>query len=98
MVLKVAERIQALRGLSGMTQKELASKLHVTRSSVNAWEMGISIPSPKKLVALSLLFKTSSDYILGIDSDKNLLMDQFSLDEQELLYRMVQYFENSKKL
>ncbi|MDD6039514.1 MAG: helix-turn-helix transcriptional regulator [bacterium] len=96
--MKVDERIHILRELSGMTQRELANKLHVTRSSVNAWEMGISIPSPEKLAALSLLFKTSSDYILGIDSKKTLLMDQFTLDEQELLYRMVQYFENSKKL
>ena len=34
------ERIHDLRERSGMTQTDLAMRLGVTRSCVNAWEMG----------------------------------------------------------
>ena len=48
-----------------MTQTELAKKLGITRSSVNAWEMGISVPSTQYIIELSLLYKVSTDYLLG---------------------------------
>ena len=38
----IAERIKTLRETNNLTQSALAKKLNVTRSSVNAWEMGIS--------------------------------------------------------
>lgn len=64
----IYKRIKLLREAAGMTQTELAKKLGITRSSINAWEMGISVPSTQYIVELSRLFKVSSDYILGIDN------------------------------
>ena len=43
MILKIAERIHELRDIHSLTQSNLARKLGITRASVNAWEMGISI-------------------------------------------------------
>lgn len=64
----VADRIKHLRELQGMTQTELAKQLGITRSSVNAWEMGISVPSTQYVVELAHKFKVSTDYLLGVDS------------------------------
>lgn len=61
----VADRIKNLRELHKFTQAELAKKLGITRSSVNAWEMGISVPSTQYLVELSNIFSVSTDYLLG---------------------------------
>jgi transcriptional regulator with XRE-family HTH domain len=93
MILKTDERIHLLREQSGMTQQDLATRLGVTRSSVNSWEMGISIPTTDKIADMAQLFKTSTDYILGLDSEKVLQMDRLTMDQQELVYRMVQYFD-----
>jgi transcriptional regulator with XRE-family HTH domain len=93
MILKTDERIHMLREQSGMTQQDLASRLGVTRSSVNAWEMGISVPTTDKIADMAQLFKTSSDYILGIDAEKTLQLDRLTMDQQELVYHMVQYFD-----
>ena len=41
----IADRIRSLREQNKKTQTEIAKQLGITRSSVNAWEMGISIPS-----------------------------------------------------
>lgn len=62
----VAERISELREQQNMTQAELAKRLGITRSSVNAWEQGISVPSTQYIVELSALFGVSTDYLLGV--------------------------------
>lgn len=64
----IYKRIKLLRESAGMTQTDLAKKLGITRSSINAWEMGISVPSTQYIVELARMFKVSSDYLLGIDN------------------------------
>lgn len=61
-----AERIKILREQAGMSQEKLAKRLGITRSSVNAWEMGISTPSTQYIAELAGLFRVSADYLLGL--------------------------------
>ena len=61
MIISISERIKELREKQNITQSSLAKKLNITRSAVNAWEMGISIPNVEKLVELSSLFNVSVD-------------------------------------
>ena len=68
MIISISERIKELREKQNLTQSGLAKKLNITRSAVNAWEMGISIPNVEKLVELSSLFNVSVDYLLGVNS------------------------------
>ena len=67
------ERIHDLRERSGMTQTDLALRMGVTRSGVNAWEMGISKPTLDNLVTLSRIFHTTTDYLLGDYGLRNLV-------------------------
>ena len=64
----IADKIKMLREKKGITQAELAKKLGITRSGVNAWEMGISVPSTQYVVELSIFFKVSTDYLLDMPS------------------------------
>ena len=57
----VAEKIKALRESNNMTQNDVAKRLGITRSSVNAWEMGISVPSTMYIVELAQLFSVSTN-------------------------------------
>ena len=41
----ICDRIKQLREQAGYSQAQLAKRLDVTRSSVNAWEMGLSMPT-----------------------------------------------------
>ena len=61
-----AERIKILREQAGMSQEKLAKRLGITRSSVNAWEMGISTPSTQYIAELAGLFRVSADSLLGL--------------------------------
>lgn len=92
----VADRIKQLRLSNDMTQTELAKKLNITRSSVNAWEMGISTPSTAYVVELAQLFHVSTDYLLGLSSDVPLDISNLSEKEVRLVYELVQYFRTKK--
>ena len=61
-----------------MTQAELARRLGVTRSGVNAWEMGVTVPSTQYIVELALLFGVSTDYLLDMPSTKTIPVDGLS--------------------
>lgn len=94
----IADKIKQLRTSRGMTQTDLAKKLNITRSSVNAWEMGISTPSTAYLVELSTLFHVSTDYLLGLDNTSTLDISNLSEQEIKIVYDLVQYFRDNKKI
>ena len=97
MVIKADERIKQLRASHSMTQSELAKIMAVTRSSVNAWEMGISVPTAAKLVELSLFFHVSTDYILGLDRRETVELDGLTKEQKDLLYSLLSYFQREKR-
>ena len=93
MILQADSRIKQLRQARGISQSELARIMSVTRSSVNAWEMGISIPTAAKLVELSLFFHVSADYLLGLDNSESIQLDSFTQPQKELIYALLSYFQ-----
>lgn len=92
----LSERIKQLREQAGISQSELARRLDVTRSSVNAWEMGLSAPTTQYIVAMTKIFHVSSDFLLGLSSQKCLVLDGYSTEEIELLYQLTAYFDSKK--
>lgn len=74
----------------------LAKKLCVTRSAVNAWELGISVPSTTLLIELSKLFHVSSDHLLGIDSTATLDISGLDQEEIQILHNLIRYFKSKK--
>ena len=66
-LLTVAERIKSLREKLELTQAEIARRLGISRAGVNAWEMGLSVPSTQYVVELAKIFGVSTDYILGME-------------------------------
>jgi len=92
----VCETIKRLREQSQMTQSDLARRLGITRSSVNAWEMGISIPSTQYLVELAQLFRVSTDYLLGLESAAKISIDHLAEDEKEIMFALMRKFDSWK--
>ena len=89
MIISISERIKELREKQNLTQSSLAKKLNITRSAVNAWEMGISVPNVEKLVELSSLFNVSVDYLLGINNSFNINISNLSEEEKKLVLNLV---------
>lgn len=98
MINSLNERIHDLRELSRMTQTDLARRLGVTRACVNAWEMGSSNPSLENLIALSRIFHTSTDYLLGCQNKESIFIDDYSVRDKEILRDLLNYIEGCREI
>ena len=92
----VCDTIKSLRETAGLSQSALAKRLGVTRSSVNAWEMGLSIPTAQYIVELSQLFHVSTDYLLGLNNTQAIYIDRLSQEEKHILYSLIHYFQDKQ--
>lgn len=89
----IADKIKLLREKHGMTQADIAKRLGITRSCVNAWEMGISVPSTQYIVELALLFKVSSDYLLGIPNQASVSVEGLSDQQIAAVIEVIRCFK-----
>lgn len=60
------DRIKDLRIDSDFAQQEVADSIGITQRKYSYIERGIQEPSKELLTALSKLYKTSVDYLLGL--------------------------------
>lgn len=92
----VADKIKALREQNGFTQSDLAKKLGITRSSVNAWEMGISVPSTQYVVELANIFKVSTDFLLGVKSTATVNVEGLSEKDVQLVNAVIAHLREKE--
>ena len=59
------ENIKTLRKAKGLSQEELAVKLHVVRQTISKWEKGLSVPDSDMLLALSEALEAPVSMLLG---------------------------------
>jgi len=90
----VADRIKVLRESKKYTQTDLAKMLGITRSSVNAWEMGISVPSTQYIVELANIFKVSTDYLLGVAETTSIDVSGLTDKDIELIHAIITHLRN----
>lgn len=69
------EKLKELREAAGLTQEELASRLGVSRKSINRYEQG-KMPDAYVLQKLALFFNVSADYLLGSKAYRNSLKER----------------------
>jgi transcriptional regulator with XRE-family HTH domain len=90
----LAERLLAARTLRGLTQTQLAQRLHLTHSSIAHFERDGREPSLRNLRHLAQALDISADYLLGLSTEidggnyTTAFMHQLGLlsfEEQELV-------------
>lgn len=93
----LADRIKLLRESAGVTQAELARILGLSRSGVNAWEMGLSIPSTQYVVELAKSFHVSTDYLLGMEETSTISIKGLTQKQVSAVLDVIQCFKNPDK-
>jgi len=93
----VADRIKALREQKDLTQTDLSKLLGITRSSVNAWEMGISVPSTQYIVELANIFKVSTDYLLCVDNSATVSVAGLTEKDIQLVHLMISHLKEKNR-
>ena len=93
MINNVAEKIRYFRDKLGLTQTDLAKRLGISRSAVNAWEMSLSSPSLANIVEMARIFHVTVDSLLNSTERQLVDISHLSNEEQELVLRLVDCFE-----
>ncbi len=96
-LFSLADRIKALRNQSGLTQSDIARSFGISRSSVNAWEMGLSVPSTQYIVELAKLFDVSTDYLLGLENTSTISVKGLTQKQVAVLIETIECFREKNK-
>lgn len=76
MIQGLPERLKALREKHRLSQKSVAKRLNVSPSIISSYETGERTPSVEMLLALSHLYRCSTDFLLGREA-----LDPADLDD-----------------
>ena len=84
--------LKDLRHQAGLTQKQLAERLWISKATVSYYEQSLRYPSPDILVKIANVFHVSTDYLLGREA-KGQTLDVTDLSDEdiELLQSMIDH-------
>ena len=75
----------------GLSQEELASRLHVVRQTISKWEKGQSVPDAEQLIKLAVILETTVSELLGTqvenEEESNQLAKELSRINTQLAIR-----------
>lgn len=93
----LADRLKNLRENSGLTQSDIARSFGISRSSVNSWEMGLSVPSTQYIVELAKKFEVSTDYLLGLEETSTISVKGLTQKQVSVLVETAECFRELNK-
>lgn len=93
----IGQNIKYYRKKRGMSQGEMAVKLHVVRQTVSKWENGLSVPDAKMLIDISNLLGVSINVLLGI-SETNFHDDSLSKELEKVTQILAEKKQKEKLL
>ena len=91
----LSENIKAIRKSKGLSQQELAVKLHVVRQTISKWESCQSYPDFQRLVLLSDFFGLTLDELVKDIDVQEVREKNLNSERLNSIYSDV---ENAKKI
>lgn len=84
--MSIGLTIKKLRRERDMTQEQLAEYLGITANAVSQWECDRTAPDISQLPLLARVFNVTTDYLLGVDCEKDKERIDSIMDESFSLY------------
>ena len=67
------ENLWLKRKERGLSQEELASRLHVVRQTISKWEKGMSVPDSEQLIKIAVILETTVSELLVTEEEPDRL-------------------------
>lgn len=81
-------RLRELREKRRFSQEELAQNLHVSQSTISAYEVGERTPDVDTLIAIADFFAVSLDFLVGVSNENPIISPyKLTVDELECLHK-----------
>ena len=93
-----AENLRTLRRARGLSQEELAGRLHVTRQTISKWENALSVPDAELLLRLAEELETPVSRLLGGPVEEEPAPDQVAARLAELNRLLAECNRRSRRI
>lgn len=90
-------KLKELRIQAGLTQKQLAERVKVTKSVISYYELQERYPSPEMLIKLANIFNVSTDFLLGMEKQQTLDISGLDDEDIRLLQHTISVLRNKNK-
>ena len=95
--IRIGERIYELRVSHGLSQRQLAKVVNISRDSIRDWELQKTYPSLTAVTSIVDFFDVPADYLLGIHLDHWIHIGHLSSDQQAVVQHLISVFEKTNK-
>jgi len=85
--------LKKLRQSKNLTQLQLAKRLNISKSMISAYENDIRLPSYDVLIKLSRIFNVSTDFLLGINSNRTINVTGLTDKQIEIINTIIGEFQ-----
>lgn len=95
-------RLQHIRKKRGLTQKDLANRIHKSSSAISSYETNSQLPPLDVLISISLSLGVSLDYLAGLECREYISIEKLSNQQKDLIVKLTSEFlspsSNEKEL
>lgn len=88
-MVNMGEKLRVLRIEKKLTQKQLADQVSLAISAISSYENGSRYPSYEVLVKFAHIFHISTDYLLGLSSNRSIDVSGLKEDEIQLISELI---------
>lgn len=92
-----SDKMRQLRKKRQLSQRQLAQKLGIAKSTVSKFENDISYPSADILLEMCIIFDIKSDYLLGLDNKEWISVDGLNKVQKDAIQNMVNSLKNKSE-
>ena len=82
-IMKLSDKLIALRKENGWSQEDFAEKLDVSRQAISRWENGTALPDAQNILQISKLFHVTADYLLNDDYNEEVNISEAEISAEE---------------
>ncbi len=89
--------VRMLRENKGWSQQQLAEKLGITKPTVSSYENNYAFPSFEVIKQMAVLFRVTSDYLLGLDYRTVFALESNNEEKIKLIAHTIDYIESMEE-
>lgn len=86
---RFGDKLREARERSGLSQKQLAAQVGLSKTTISQYENQWRVPSPITVVKLASALHVSTDYLFGMDNAERADLTGLTKDDIEIINRLI---------